>query len=76
MTTGHNLDSFIRTVFLGDLRRMVYDHGLHYLSFGTVAVGIEFLGACTDSDPWDIQHKSKARFAAGIDAYMRQVDPR
>jgi len=76
MTTGHDLESFIRTVLLKDIRRMVYDCGLHYLGFGTIAVGIEFLGACTDSDPWDISGKSRTRFAAGIDTYMKPVDPR
>ena len=74
MTTGHSLESFVKDVLLDDLRKMVYDCGLHYLAFGTIAVGIEFLGACTDADPWNERGKSKKRFSAGIDTYMDKVD--
>ncbi len=48
-----SLTHFIQTVLLGDLRRMVYDAKLHYLAFGTIAVGIEFLGACEDAYPFN-----------------------
>jgi hypothetical protein len=74
--TGHNLESFINTVLIKDLKRMVYDAELHYVGFGNVAVGIEFLGACVDGDPFEQQGLSKKRFAAGIDTYMSQIDSR
>jgi hypothetical protein len=71
------LENFVRTVLLGDLRRMVYEAKLHYLAFGTIAVGIEFLGACDDPEPFisDKRGLSTKRFKAGIKR-MARIDPR
>ena len=55
---------------------MAYGGDLQYLSFGNIAVGIEFLGACTDNHPFEQPGLSKARFKSGIDTYMAQVDSR
>ena len=52
------LIDFIRAVFLNDLRRMVYDANLHYLAFGTIADGIEFIGACDNAHPLDESDRS------------------
>jgi hypothetical protein len=76
MSTGHTIQSFVNTVFLDELRRMTYDYGLHYLAFGTIAVGIEFLGACEDLHPFEHPGQSKSRFTLGIDKYMANVDSR
>ena len=76
MPNGHSLESFVRTVLLGDLRRMTYDCGLHYLAFGVIAVGIEFLGACQDVDDFGKEGSSRRRFERGIDDFMAKVDPR
>jgi len=69
------LIDFIRAVFLNDLRRMVYDANLHYLAFGTIAVGIEFLGACDDAHPFNESGKSTERFDLGMKR-MARLDPR
>jgi hypothetical protein len=53
---------FIDQVLLDDLRRMVFDHRLHYLSFGVMAGAIEFMGACMDEHPMGEQGHSKERF--------------
>lgn len=69
------LVDFIRAVLLGELRRMVYEARLHYLAFGTIAVGIEFLGACDDDEPFNKSGLSTPRFGLGIDR-MAKVDAR
>jgi hypothetical protein len=74
--SGHSIESFVLSVFLDDLHRMTYDYGLHYLAFGTIAVGIEFLRACEDAFPFEEKGKSQARFKLGINGYMARVDPR
>lgn len=76
MPLDHTIESFIKTVLLKDVRRMTYECGLHYLAFGTIAVGIEFLGACEDLLPFGEPRQSAARFKAGIDAYMAPLDVR
>jgi hypothetical protein len=70
-----SLAEFIQTVLLNDLRRMVYDANLHYLAFGTIAVGIEFLGACKDSEPFNEEGLSKGRFGLGIQR-LAKIDRR
>jgi hypothetical protein len=66
---------FIRSVLLGDLERMVYEAKLHYLAFGTIAVGIEFLGACEDAYPFNEEHHSRSRFELGMER-MARIDQR
>lgn len=41
-------EQFIRQLFLNEMEKIVYTHRHHYLSFGLVSQGIEFLGACLD----------------------------
>jgi len=55
---------------------MTYDCGLHYLTFGVIAVGIEFLGACQDTDEFGQEGLSRRRFEKGIDDFMAGVDAR
>jgi len=49
---------------------------LHYLAFGVIAVGIEFLGACQDTDDFGEEGLSRRRFEKGIDDFMAKVDAR
>jgi len=72
---GHNLPSFINNVLLDEMRRMLSANTL-YLLTGQVACGIEFLGACRDAFGFHVPGKSKQRFRAGVDLYMRRVDAR
>jgi hypothetical protein len=70
---------FIDQVLLDDLRRMIWCCRLHYLAFGIMASGIEFLGACMDSHPMSEEGHSKARFNAAVlelfdKPYYRYVD--
>lgn len=69
-TTGTALDigQFIDTVMMGDLKKMICKHGLHYLGFGIVGCGIEFLGACIDAHPFDKEQVSRDRFESAVKA--------
>ena len=75
METGLSVKLFVKNILLGDVKRMTYECGLHYLAFGTISVGIEFLGACNDEFDFAEKGKSKGRFNRGINDYMAQVDP-
>ncbi len=57
---------FIDTVLLGDLQKMICTDGHHYLGFGVVACGIEFLGACIDKHQWDKPGLSQKRFESAV----------
>lgn len=57
---------FIRAVLINDIGRMVNDCKLYYLSFGVMAQGIEFLGACLDELPFDKKGQSEKRFNKAI----------
>jgi hypothetical protein len=73
---GHNLPDFIRNVLLNELERMIYKEKVLYLGVGQVAIGIEFLGACHDAHPFNVERQSRARFKLGIDHYMARVNAR
>jgi hypothetical protein len=75
-TPGHSLSDFIQTVLLSDLQTMLVDCHLEYFAFGTIACGIELLGACNDDQPWHQPGLSKTRFNSGIDTFMATVDAR
>lgn len=57
---------FIDAVLLGEMRRMILDCHLYYLGFGSVASGIEFLGACMDTSPINEEGHSRVRFEAAV----------
>ena len=72
---------FIDTVLLGEMRRMIIGCELHYLGFGVVASGVEFLGACMDDHPMNEGGHSKTRFNEAIRGlfdtrYREFVEPR
>jgi hypothetical protein len=58
---------FIQNVLINELRDIQQKEGHHYLSFGLIAQGIEFLGACIDdNDDFFIESKSRERFDKAI----------
>jgi hypothetical protein len=69
-----DLDWFIDTVMVRNIGQMVETEGLHYLSFGLIAVGIEVLGACHDPHAFTAQGHSRERFKSGIDRYMSRIN--
>jgi hypothetical protein len=74
--TNLSIQELVERVLLRDLRRMVYEAKLHYLGFGSIAVGIEFLGACVDDHPFEASGCSAERFKRGIDDFMIKSDSR
>ncbi len=73
MQDGLSIESFVRTILLGDLRCLTYDH--HFLAFGPISVGIEFLGACQDEQEFGAERLSGKRFERGVEDFMRLVNP-
>ena len=61
-----SLGWFIDTVLLDQMQEMIVQKGFHYLGFGIVANGIEFLGACLDRYPFDEKGKSERRFKSAV----------
>jgi hypothetical protein len=70
------LEEFISTLLLHDFGLIVAFPSLRYLSFGLVAAGIEFLGACTDRYPFDQRGRSEKRFMRGIERFLKPIDGR
>ena len=57
---------FILKVLINELRDIQQKEGHHYLSFGLIAQGIEFLGACIDDQDFFVESQSRARFERAI----------
>ncbi len=66
---------FINQVFQNEYKKIV-DKGFHYISFALIGLGIEFLGACLDSNDFDKLHVGRARFTKAIvDLFPQRYDP-
>jgi len=61
-----NIENFINTTVLTDLKKMVESPRLQYLSFGIMGSIIEFFGACLDNDEFLKGGLSKRRFRQAI----------
>jgi hypothetical protein len=59
MTT---LKEFIEHTLINDTRDIQQKYNYHYLSFGLIAQGIEFLGCCLDSNGYFDEKLSGTRF--------------
>jgi len=57
---------FIQEVLIDEFRKIQEDEGHHYLSAILVCQGIEFLGACLDSEPFSAKGLSAPRFRRAI----------
>jgi hypothetical protein len=57
---------FIQGVLVGEIRDIQQNGRHHYLSFGLIAQGIEFLGACLDDHEFSVESKSRKRFEKAI----------
>jgi len=57
---------FITNVLIKEIKEIQQDCGYHYLSFGLISQGIEFLGACIDDFEFEERNKSKERFNNAI----------
>jgi hypothetical protein len=58
---------FIRKVLIDEFKTIQQDEGHDYISFTLICQGIEFLGACLDSEPFSAKGLSAPRFRRAID---------
>ena len=61
-----NVKEFINSVLVGEFKSIQQESGHHYLSFGLIAQGIEFLGACLDNYDFFKENESRTRFNLAI----------
>ena len=57
---------FIQKGLIDEFKKIQQDEGHHYISFSLISQGIEFLGACLDSDPFSKEGLSGPRFRNAI----------
>jgi len=60
------ISDFIQKVLIEEFRKIEQDEGHHYISISLICQGIEFLGACLDSEPFSAKGQSAARFRRAI----------
>ena len=61
-----NILDFIQKVLIDEFKEIQKDEGHPYISFSLICQGIEFLGACLDSDTFSNKGLSAARFRRAI----------
>ncbi len=65
---------FIQKVLIDEFKEIQQDEGHHYLSFSLICQGIEFLGACLDSEPFSAKGLGAPRFRRAIyDLFLNGV---
>jgi hypothetical protein len=57
---------FIQKVLIDEFKEIQQDEGHPYISFSLICQGIEFLGACLDSEPFSAKGLSAPRFRRAI----------
>jgi hypothetical protein len=57
---------FIQNILIDEFKKIQQDEGHHYISFSLICQGIEFLGACLDSEPFSAKGLSAPRFRRAI----------
>lgn len=56
------LKDFIKITLIKEIKEIQQTGNHHYLSFGLISQGIEFLGYCLDSNSYFIDNQSESRF--------------
>lgn len=75
MATSHSIESFTKEVLIDQLGEMVMKHRLLYLAVINITAGIEHLGACEDTLPFDTPGTAGDRFRLGVSAYLGKINP-
>jgi hypothetical protein len=57
---------FVQKVLIDEFKEIQRDESYHHLSFTLICQGIEFLGACLDSEPFSAKGLSASRFRRAI----------
>ncbi len=58
---------FIQKILIDEFKEIQQEEGRHYISFCLICQGIEFLGACLDSEPFSAKGLNAPRFRKAID---------
>jgi len=61
-----NVLDFIQKVLIDEFKEIQQDERHHVISFSLICQGIEFLGACLDSEPFSAKGLSAPRFRRAI----------
>ena len=61
-----NISDFIQEVLIDQFKEIQQNEENHYISFSLICQGIEFLGACLDSEPFLAKGLGAARFRRAI----------
>jgi hypothetical protein len=61
-----NVKEFIKQVLVEEIKSIQQVESHHYLSFGLISQGIEFLGACLDNNEFFKENKSRTRYNKAI----------
>jgi hypothetical protein len=61
-----NILDFIQEVLIDEFKEIQQDEDHHYISFSLICQGIEFLGACLDSESFSTKGLSAPRFRRAI----------
>jgi len=60
------ISDFIQMVLIDEFKQIGQDEGHHTISFSLICHGIEFLGACLDSEPFSAKGLGAPRFRRAI----------
>lgn len=60
------LKDFIKITLIKEIKEIQQTGNHHYLSFGLISQGIEFLGCCLDPNSYFIDNQSESRFRNAI----------
>ena len=60
------ISDFIQEVLIDKFKEIQQNEENHYISFSLICQGIEFLGACLDSDPFSAKGLGAPRFRRAI----------
>jgi hypothetical protein len=61
-----NISDFIQKILIDELKEIQKSEGYHYISFSLIFQGIEFLGACLDTEPFSAKGLRASRFRRAI----------
>ena len=60
------ISEFVQKVLIDELKEIQRNESRHHISFSLICQGIEFLGACLDSEPFSAKGLSASRFRRAI----------
>lgn len=70
------LTKTIRAILINEVKSVIYEHkGSPFIKFATIALAIEYIGACLDDFPFEDDKQSKKRFNKGLKLLGKKYKP-